>query len=135
MVNYTALAATALRLVEANGRSVSLKRDNRTPDNAAQPWRGTSTAPDAGQGGATETAIMAFVPASGSGLGRIAANAEGQLAVAYDQVGLVAASSVPGVDLEAFDRVLDAGVDWRIVTRELLQPSGTPLLWVLGLKR
>lgn len=133
MVNFTALAATAKRLVEANGRAVSLLKDNRDPDNPAQPWRGTSTAPSAPED--TQAAIIAFVPAGGSGLGRLASDAAGTLLVQLDQVGLLAATTVDGIDVEKFDRVLDDGTSWRIVTRAKLQPSTTAVLWVLGLKR
>ncbi len=135
MVNFTKLAATAKRLVEANGRSVSLIKDNRDPDNAAEPWRGTSTAPVGGQQGDTQAATAAFVPASGSGLGRLVQDATGQLATAFEQVCFVAADSVAGVDLEPFDRVVDGAVSWKIVARGRLQPASTPLLWILGLKR
>jgi len=136
VVNFTNLAATAKRLVEANGRTVTLYKENRDPDNAAEPWRGTSTAPDAGQGGDTQTGIVAFVPAGESGLGRLASDSGGGLQVQLDQVGLLAATTVPGVDVEVFDRMLDAdGVHWKIVTREKLQPATTAVLWVLGLKR
>lgn len=135
MVDYTALAATAKRLVEANGRSVTLLKENRVPDVAGEPWRGTSTAPVAGQGGDTQPAIVAFVPAGGSGLGRLATDSAGGLQVQLDQVGLLAATTVPAIDVEKFDRVLDGTVPWKIVTREKLQPSDTAVLWVLGLKR
>ena len=136
MVNFTNLAATAKRLVEANGRSVTLLKENRDPDNASEPWRGTGTAPVALQGGDTQTGIVAFVPASGSGFGRLASDSGGGLQVQLDQVGLLAATSVPGIDVEAFDRLLDAdGTHWKIVTRGKLRPATTTVLWVLGLKR
>ena len=40
MADFVKLAATAQRLVEANGRAVDLFRVNRTPDDPARPWRG-----------------------------------------------------------------------------------------------
>lgn len=135
MVDFTKAAATAQRLVEANGRSVSFLKDNRDPDNAAEPWRGTSTAPAGGQGGDTQTGIGCFVPASGSGLGRLVQDTTGQLVTAFEQVCLVAADSLPGIDLEGFDRVLDGAVSWKIKARGQLKPATTPVLWVLGLKR
>ena len=47
MVDFVSLAATAQRLIEENGRSVTLFRKDRTPANAAEPWRGPDlTAPD-----------------------------------------------------------------------------------------
>lgn len=136
MADFTKAAATAKRLVEANGRSVSFVKDNRDPDNASEPWRGTSTAPDAGQGGDPgTTGIGCFVPASGSGLGRLVQDTTGQLVTAFEQVCLVAASSIDGVDLEEYDRVIDGAISWKIKARGQLKPATTPILWVLGLKR
>ena len=40
MVDYTALAATATRLIEANGRSITVLARSQLPDDSAKPWRG-----------------------------------------------------------------------------------------------
>lgn len=139
MVDFARAAATAKRLVEANGRTVDLFKVNRTPDNPAEPWRGVSGAPTVPEGGVIASVIMAFVPASGSGFGKLVTDAGGSLGVAFEQVGLLATDSLPaGVtpsDVEQADSVRD-GVDlWKIVTRGHLRPAATSVLFVLGLKR
>ena len=140
MANFVALAATAKRLVEANGRAVDLLRDNTTPDSALKPWRGTSSAPSSGTGGLVVPSVkMAFVPAGGGGFGRLLSDAAGELRVAYDQVGLLAVDSLPtGVttaDVESCDKVRDGSEIWSIVQLGHLKPAETSLLFVLGLKR
>lgn len=136
MVDYTALAATAKRLVEENGRTVTLRKANRTPDDAAEPWKGTSVAPNDPQLGDSESAIVAFVPASGSGLGRLVFDVTGQQVSRFDQVGLLAATTVPGIQVEDFDFIHDDDDSvWKIVEVGYLRPSTTGLLWVMGLKR
>lgn len=136
MVSFTRAAATAKKLVEANGRSVDLFKVNRTPDDPSQPWRGVSGAPTVPEGGDTQTVTMAFVPASGSGLGKLITDLTGSLVSAFDQVGLLASSSLPaGVNVEDFDTVRDGSDLWKIVQRGHLKPASTSVLYVLGLKR
>lgn len=141
MADFTAAAATAQRLVEANGRAVDLLSSNRDPDDASRPWRGTSTAPGAPSGGLElEGLVVAFVPASGSGFGRMIEDVAGELRVAYDQVGLLASDSVEAAgftaaDVEACDLLRDDdGKVWKIVTRGHLRPASTSVLFVLGLR-
>ena len=135
MVNFTNAAATAKRLVEANGRSVALVRENRTADTPGEPWRGSSSTPATGTGGDPGTSVLACFVSDGGGLGREVRDAVGQLVTEFDQMCLVAATSAPGVDLERYDRLLDGGVSWKIVGRAQLKPSTTSVLWILALKR
>lgn len=135
MVNFTNAAATAKRLVEANGRSVSLVKHNRTPDSSSAPWRGSATTPASGTGGDPGTSVLACFVSDAGGLGREVRDLDGQLVTEFDQTCLVAATSAPGIDLEAYDRVLDGGVSWKIVGRAQLKPASTSVLWVLALKR
>lgn len=140
MVDMVAAAATAKRLVEANGRAVTLFKVNRTPDNASEPWRGTSTPPNAPDGGLEiPDVIVAFVPASGGGFGKLVADAGGSLSVAFDQVGLMASDSLPTgttfEDVEQADTIRDGDDLWKIVTRGHLRPASKSILFVLGLKR
>lgn len=136
MADFTRAAATAKRLVEANGRSVDLFKVNRTPADPTQPWRGVSGAPTVPEGGITATAIVSFVPATGSGMGKLVKDLTGSLVSAFDQVGLLASSSLPaGVNAEDFDSIRDGDDLWKIVQRGHLKPASTSVLYVLGLKR
>lgn len=131
MVDLTALAATAKRLVEANGRAVTLYRKSRTADDPSQPWRGPDlTSPDD-----TEAVTMAFVPASGTGMGKeLFERGEGGLVRAIDQVGLLAATSAGSFVVEQGDSVVDGTTAWRVVAVEALKPGDAAILYVLGLK-
>lgn len=144
MPDFTRAAALAKRLIEASGRSVTLYKLDRTPDDPTKPWRGTDGPPSNAGGGKTIPAIAAFVPASGSGMGKMVADAGGSLSVAFDQVALLATGSIPaGVtpdDIEECDSMLDetAGGSeqvWKIVTRGHLRPASESIMFVLGVKR
>ena len=134
MADFVKLAATAKRLVEKNGREVQLVKRNRTSSDPAQPWRGNDGALSVAQGAASLTAIGCFVPASGSGLGRLVQDVTGRLVTAFEQVGLIASDSVADADLSGFDYVVDGAVQWKIEARGELRPANKSLLWVMGLK-
>lgn len=140
MADLVKLAATAKRLVEANGRAVAAFKVNRDPDAPAEPWRGTSTTAAPGDGGLQiPNVLMAFVPATGGGFGKLLANGAGSLVVAFDQVGLLASASLPAgatpANVEECDALRDGDDLWKIVTRGHLRPATTSLLFVLGLKK
>jgi hypothetical protein len=42
-LNYTALKAVAKRLIDENGRAVTLRRESRTPDESVKPWGPSDT--------------------------------------------------------------------------------------------
>jgi len=138
-VTQTTLAATAKRLIEKHGRTVTLYRSERTPANASQPWRGVpqGTAPEDTMG----PVAVAFVPPSGSGFGKALIDEEGQLTKAIDQVGLLAADSVAALspaptvtDPARYDRLVDGVHAYRIVSVGTLAPGTVTMLYVLGLK-
>ena len=139
MANFTKAAATAKRLVEANGRRVELFRSNRTPDDTTKPWRGTSEQPHVSEGGAGFPVVMAFVPASGGGFGKLLRDLAGSLQVTFEQMGLLASDSIPSgytfQDVEQADRVRDGDDIWRIVVREHLRPASKSVLFMVGLAR
>jgi len=135
VADFVKLAATAKRLVEKNARTVRLVKLNRTPSSSSEPWRGSDAAPATGTGGATLPAKACFVPASGSGLGKLVFDLTGRLETAFEQIGLVASNSVGGADLSGFDQVVDDNSVWKIEARGELRPASKSLLWVLGLKR
>jgi hypothetical protein len=130
VADFVKLAATAKRLIEKNGRTLSLYKRSTTPANALQPWRGTAAADADGD---PLDLIVCVVPASGSGFGRERV-VDGELAEAFSEVGLIAASSVPaGVDLERFSSLVDGKRAWKINKVGKLQPADVPLVFVLEL--
>ena len=139
MPDFEKLAATAKRLVEASGRLVTLYRQDRTPAVAGKPWRGPDAVPTPPDGLVLGPIRVAFVPASGSGFGKLLFDSEGTLAVKIDQVGLMATDSVVALsateaDVEKMDTLLDGTHVLKIVTVGHLKPADTSLLFLLGLK-
>lgn len=130
MVDYARLAATTKRLIDANGRTVSIVGDVTTPADAARPMLG----PDFSAGPSlAESVIAVFVPASGGGLGQLA-DVLGASLKGFDQVALIAASSVTA-SIYSFDRIIDGTDTWAIKKINVLQPADTGLLYELGLSR
>lgn len=139
MADFTRSAALAKRLIEKNGRAVTLVKSNRTPANVNQPWRGPSTAapPASAQGGDEIDAIAVFVPTSGSGLGRRTVDdpERPHIRNATD-IALVASDSLgAGADLSVFDFLRDGSKLWKITGVQELRPSSTSVLWEVGLSR
>ena len=136
MADFEKAAATAKRLIEANGREVAFLKRNRTAADPSKPWRGPTEPIAEADGGGVVPAVCAFVPASGSGLGRLVNDGRGAVATAYEQVGLVAEDSLPaGTDLEPFGFLRDGDTVWRIVSKARLQPASRSILYALALAR
>lgn len=138
MVNYVKLAATAQRLIEANGRDVTLYKKELTPAAAAKPWRGVpaSTAPESTMG----PIKIAFVPVGGSGLGYLLQDENGQVSKEITQEGLMAADSITALsppptelDPKLYSTVVDGSRAFRIVKIGELKPGDTSLIFVVGL--
>ena len=138
MADFVKLAATAKRLIEKNGRAVTLYRRERTPAVSSDPWRGTpaSAKPEATLG----PVKMAFVPAGGSGLGKMITDASGQLTKEIDQVGFLAADSVVALspaepDVKKYDTLVDGSERaYKIQQVGELKPADTTVIYFLGLK-
>jgi len=139
VADFAKAAATAKRLIEANGRAVTLRKLNRTPDDVAKPWNGSTATPSTGAGGVVAAVTMAFVPPSGSGLGKLIQDVEGELVAGYDQVGLVATDSLPAgvtaADMEKAETVTDGADAWRVISRAHLKPADRSVLFAFALKK
>ncbi len=132
MVDYVRLQATAQRLIQANGRQVTLIKLGRTPDDPAMPWRGTTTArsvPDT-----TVTRYAVFVPPSGAAeLGLSTTNVDE--IKRSEQICIVEPGDT-AVELEKYDEIEDAdGKRWKITFSEVLKPADLRLLYFFGVRR
>jgi hypothetical protein len=123
-IDFVKLAATAERLIEENGRSVTLAKQDETPSNPAEPWRGSTTNTD------TSVVIAVVVPVN-------AKDVDGELIRVGDMQAFVAATSdnVDGEDLEEYDQLLDGTDEWNILDVQLIQPATQRLLYVMKLRR
>lgn len=123
------LAATARRLIEANGRSVTFHKVDRAAEVALQPWRGPDDVPTPPDG-ASITAIAVFVPV-GSGFGRTRV-VDPTTQARTAQVCLVAHDSLPdGTVLEDFSTLVDGSSAFAIDSVEVLAPGGTRMIYAL----
>lgn len=123
MADFTRLAATAKRLIEKNGRSVTVIKQGKTPTDATKPWRGQDTTHLA-----SVTGKAVFVQPS-----KAIQNID-QLKRA-EQVAYFAAANDSGQTLETFDLIKDGSTLWKILRAELLQPATKKLLYQFEVAR
>ncbi|MCP4897716.1 MAG: hypothetical protein GY906_12150 [bacterium] len=122
MVDFIKLAATAQRLINANGRSVSIVKHGKTPSDMNKPWRGESTPVIA-----TVTGIASFVP-----MQQIENNDGVRRGTDY---ALFAADDDGGNELEDFDVIIDGGVTWQILDAKLINPASKRIMYQFEVKR
>ena len=128
MVDHVKLAATAKRLVEANGRTVTLYEASSADAVAGQPYGPALVTPvDA------DAVKACFVPVAGSGLGYTLRDRATSLSKVIVQECLVATTSLNAEDLRNADSISDGTRAWKIVVREELAPGDTSMLWAFGL--
>jgi hypothetical protein len=128
VANFPAAAALAKRLIDANGRVISLVRLSQVAANPAQPWRGPS-APR----GATATTVTGrgcFVVLGGSELGIKFSAIEPD-----SQVCMFPASDDGGYDLTEFDEIVDGSTRWRIIEAQVLRPADLKLMYFFLVKQ
>lgn len=121
-INYVALADTAKRLIEVNGRELTLAKASRDLNSSADPWRGT-VGPSA-----SAVAVGIIVP-------YMAEDMEDGVIRREDQRLFIAVNSVVGVAVETFDTVLDGAKRWKIVKVELVKPGAVGVVYDIQLRR
>lgn len=126
MADFVALAATAKRLIDANGRTVTVTKQGSTPGDPTQPWRGQST-PVVSE----VTGKAVFVDPST--LGALFQNVDN--VKRGEQIALFAASNDGGYSLETFDTLTDGTAVWKVEETKLLAPASTRLLYMLRVSR
>lgn len=126
-MNYTALAATARRLIEGTGRVVTLETLSGTPADADRPWRGPAapTVASSSQQRAT------FVPPSGADLGK--GWIKDDLLQRCQQVCLTYPTA--DYDINNCTSIADGGLRWRVDWVQALKPADTELLFAVGVSR
>lgn len=128
-INYTRMRSVAERLVEENGRTVTLVRLDQVNDSdPAMPWRGTT-----GTSEVTVDVIAVLVPFENDDF-------DGTLVKRGDMQAIVAAKSVEdenpaNVEIETFDFLDDGGARWRIVEAKSINPGGQRIVYMLQLRK
>ena len=123
MVDYVSLASTALRLITANGRTVTFTVKTTTPADTNKPWRGT-----AASGDTTFDAVSVIVPFEND-------DVDGKLVRRGDSRLFVAANSVTGQDMESVDTVTDRDELWKVIKVNDISPGNTLVLYEIQLRR
>lgn len=141
MVNYAKLAVTAEKLIEKNGRSVTLVKRSTVPETPSEPWKGpvdevyTDGTPGALGDKAGVVVFAAFVDVSSdSELAEFFTSLGGEVRRGT-KAALVAGLSVTPEAIEEFDVVVDGDDVWNIESTDTLRPGTVVLLYALGLKR
>ena len=131
MVDFIKFRNLAERLIEENGRTLSLvRRDQGNPTNPAQPWRGSTEA-------ATITvAVLGVV------IDFEKEDFDGSLVRRGDKRILISDKSVidegggaSNLQIEDYDHILDGTTRWKILTVNLIEPGDTRIMYDLQVRQ
>lgn len=131
MVDYVKLAATAERLIKANGRPIQFVKKGSTLIDEDKPWLGSN-----GEGEVKIDLHGVFVPPNTVRQFGLTALGEGT-----DYTDLVSVSeqiciTSPGEhDLRSYPTLRDGTVEWGTIGIQLLKPGPTQILAFVGVKR
>ena len=121
MADFAALAATALRLITANGRAISIRKvTTAAPPDADKPWEpGSESVADTATIGVFLDTERSFIT--------------GELLPTDQSTLLIAADGLAVTPLNK-DRIVDGSEIWEITNVATLQPGDTVLLYELMVK-
>jgi len=131
-MDFVKLADVAKRLVEANGRAVTLVRYKQTPGTPSQPWKGPGSPTAAPDASVSVKAVIVSV-ASAQALG-ISVPDDDTLK-RTSQIAIVAPGSALAEDLATMNELVDGGVRYSVSFVEKLRPAATTLLYFIGVAR
>lgn len=131
MVDFVSFRNLAERLIETNGRDLSLvRRDQGNPIDPTKPWRGSTEA-------ATITVVV-----KGVFIEFEKEDFDGTLVRRGDKRVLIADKSVideggtaANLKIEDYDHILDVGVRWKIEKTELIQPGPLRIMFDLQVRQ
>jgi len=128
VANFTALAATAKRLIDDNGRSITVIKWGSASKDTEKPWRGRR-----GYREAEVTGAAVFVPRTLK-LSTFASDDEEGTSRLRNYC-YFAADNDAGYDLSTFDAIEDGGVIWRIESVEKIEPAALRVLYQIEVVR
>ena len=123
--NYTRSAATAKRLIEANGRTVSLIRKVATPGDTDKPWRGPTSDGDDEVGD-----VKAIVyPVN-------ARDVDGNNIRRGDEICIIAHTSLASPeDLRDIVFIEDGGRRFKVMNSEVIGPGDVVIVYSFQLRQ
>lgn len=124
-LDYIKFRELAERLIEANGRDLSLvRRDQANPVDSTKPWRKS-----------TEAATITFT-VKGVFIEFEKEDFDGSLIRRGDKRVLIADKSVTdegvpasNLKIEDYDHILDGTVRWKIITANLIEPGNLRIMF------
>jgi len=123
MVDYVKMAATAKRLINKNGRSVTLTKKDRTAANSSKPWRGPGTSDIT-----VKNVKAVIVPFDTE-------DVDNQLVRRGDSRAYVAASDTDPNLIEDFDDLLDGTDKWKIIDVSIINPGDKRIVYDMQLRK
>ena len=131
MVDYVSFQNLAERLIEANGRTISLvRRDQDNPADPAKPWRGSTEA-------ATITVVVkgVFIEFEKEDFdGTLVRRGDKRVLIA-DKSVIDEGGSAANLKIEDYDHILDGGVRWKIMKAELIEPGPLRIMFDLQVRQ
>ena len=131
MVNYANLKSLAERLIETNGRTLTLvRRDQGNPSVSAKPWRGSTEAAEISftvKGVFTEFEKEDFD-------GSLVRRGDKRVLIA-DQSVLDEGGSATPLTIEDYDHILDGTIRYKILNAELIQPGPTRIFYEIHVRQ
>ena len=130
-LNYANFRRLAERLIEENGRTLSLVRqDQANPVDPAKPWRASTEAAEI-----TVDVLGVFIEFEKD-------EVDGSIVMRGDKRVLVADKSVTdeggsaaNLKIEDYNAILDDAVRWRIVTAGVIEPGDTRIMYDLHVRQ
>lgn len=130
-LNYTGFKLLAERLIEENGRALSLvRRDQGNPTDPNKPWRDS-----------TEAAEITVV-VKGVVIEFEKKDFDGSLVRRGDKRILIADKSVideggsaTNLQIEDYDHILDGTVRWKILDADTIEPGDTRIMFDLHVRQ
>ncbi len=128
-LNYTRLADTAERLIEENGRTLTVLKGGEVVANPCKPY-----GPDATTGDLSYDLIGVIINFENEAFdGTLIMRGDMRCLLAHNSVVAVAGSG--SVEIERFDRLLDGTEDWKIENVIKWEPGDTRIFYDLQLRK
>lgn len=131
MVNYANFRTLAERLIEKNGRDISLvRRDQGNPTDAAKPWRDSTEA-------ATITVIAkgVIIEFETEDIDNSLVRRGDKRVLLADKSVIDEGGSATNLIIEDYDHILDAGVRWKIIEANVIEPGDTRIMYDIQIRK
>jgi hypothetical protein len=139
MADYPKLLATVKRLIEKNGRVITLSRKDETPIDVNKPWRGSLPESDAlALPAVTYETFGVFVPPNTVrqfGLTALGEGTEFKDLLAMTEQIIICPGLPVDDEIRQYTTVKDRGQDWGVLSYQVLRPGDIPVLSFILVRR